>query len=202
MTDTKEPYNKSLALLTLGTIYDLADRHIDDSPAFHQVRLLSGDLGDLINADAVMVADPIVQEAVPVSDPDPWPAQTMQPMPSEAPPMPVQLPKGPLPPLFGPGHSPLDLIGRLRSMIYDRTGMDIGVDYAKRVLTDIAGDAGKDTTLLNALERAVNGDGVDRVEVRKDRTTILFTDPGKIHDNWLGKPREALKRIAGIQKPE
>lgn len=135
----------------------------------------------------------------------------MQPIPAQpdtfksmqpAPPMPVQLPKGPLPPLFAPGHPPLDLIGRLRSMIYDRTGIDIGVDYAKRVLADIAGDAGKDTTLLNALERATKGSGVDRVEVRLDRTVIQFTDTGKMPDVWVGTPREALKRIAGIQKPD
>lgn len=189
MTDTKEQYSKSLALLTLGTIYDLADRHIEDSPAFHQVRLLSEDLGDLIKSDAVMVHDPIVQKAVPVSDPEPWPEQKHAPMPA-------------VPPLFGPGNPPLDLINRLRSMIYEKTGADIGVDYAKRVLADIAGDAGKDATLLNALERATKGSGVDRVEVRLDRTVIQFTDADKMPDVWMGKPREALKRIAGIQKPE
>lgn len=280
MTDETHNPDKELALLSLRLITDVSDIHIS-SPGMHQVRLLADDLLGMIETDTLMVAMPIAQEAVPVSDPEPWPLVSgntpfwypadpgpeatrsiadlmnqlahrpiplteavqhyrnvmvhvgeavekgahsraaivteqpaegrvsitpiiphsdakiaMQPMPSVAP------EQAKWPSLFMPGHPPLDLIGRLRSLIHDKTGMDIGIDYAKKVLTDIAGDSGKDTMLLNALERATKGDGVDCVEVRLDRTLVRFNDPGKLPDVWVGVPREALKRLAGIQKPD
>lgn len=286
MTDTKEPYNKSLALLTLGTIYDLADRHIDDSPAFHQVRLLSGDLGDLINADTVMVADPIVQEAVPVSDPEPWPiipenapfwypadpgpnatrsiadlmnqlahrpiplteaanhyrnimvhvseavsegahstaaivteqpaegkvnmqpipaqsdAFKMQPAPNSVPLMPVQLPGTAQ--TMAP-HIPTEsAVKRLREMIDRATGVNLSEDDARKIVSEIrvSDRAMEAISLLDALENTVNREGVEAVDVRKDRTLVRFTDPGKLSDVWMGKPREALKRVRSAQKPE
>lgn len=139
-------------------------------------------------------------------DIQPIPAQSdafkMQPAPNSVPLMPVQLPGTAQ--TMAP-HIPTEsAVKRLREMIDRATGVNLSEDDARKIVSEIrvSDRAMEAISLLDALENTVNREGVEAVDVRKDRTLVRFTDPGKLSDVWMGKPREALKRVRSAQKPE